>query len=93
VDFINRFQALKPDGHVKIFAADELCALFEANGFELQDHFAGSISFTRALDPAYRALIADTPESVLAFYDVQLSEEEAALTFGILNACFRLVES
>lgn len=93
VDFINRFQALKPDGHVKMYEAEDLRAIFDTYGFKLLARFAASISFTRALDPVYSALVAETPESVLALYGVDLGEEEAALTFPILNACFELPEN
>jgi hypothetical protein len=87
-DFINRFQALKPDGHVRIYTAEALVELFRAQGFEVKARFASAITFTRALDADYRALIADMPPEVLDLYRVKVAGDEARLTFEVLNVRF-----
>ena len=87
-DFINRFQALKPDGHVRIYDADALVALFGAQGFQAAERFDSTIAFTRVLDPATRALIAATPKEILALYGVRHDGERAALRFGVVNVRF-----
>jgi len=87
-DFINRFQALKPDGHVRIYTAYDLVDLFLAHGFEVDGRFASAISFTRDLDAAYRDLIDRTPAEILSLYDVRVAGDQAMLTFEILNVRF-----
>ena len=88
MDFVNRFQALKPDGHVQTYSAEALLALFQAHGFVAEAHFTSSISFTRALNSDYRALIDSTPDRILECYDVRVVDDQAALTFEILNVRF-----
>ena len=59
-DFINRFQALKPDGHVEIHTAEGLLELFYPHGFVATDQFSSAIAFTRDLDADNRRLIDGT---------------------------------
>ncbi len=87
-DFINRFLALKPNGHVRIYTADDLVDLFRAHGFEADDRFDSAISFTRDLNADYRDLIDGTPPEVLDLYDVGVDGDRAALTFDVLNVRF-----
>jgi SAM-dependent methyltransferase len=87
-DFINRFQALKPDGHVRIYTAEALLDLFRAHGFEMDGRFASAISFTRGLDADYRDLIDGMPREILDLYDVRVAGDQAMLTFEILNVRF-----
>jgi ubiquinone/menaquinone biosynthesis C-methylase UbiE len=84
-DFINRFQALKPDGHVKIYTADNLVRLLRAQGFDVVEQFASAIAFTRDLNSAYRCLIEETPRRVLDLYDLSVADGKATLSFGVLN--------
>ena len=84
-DFINRFQALKPDGHVRIYSAAELLALVSAQGFAADQRFLSAITFTRDLDATYGGLIDETPAAILKLYDVQARPDSATLTFPILN--------
>ncbi|MEM7223760.1 MAG: class I SAM-dependent methyltransferase [Pseudomonadota bacterium] len=88
VDFINRFQALKPDGHIRIYDPAELVALFRPHGFQAAERFGSKLSFTRDLNPHYSALIAQTPPEILKLYDVRVEGAQAALTFEILNVRF-----
>jgi len=87
-DFINRFQALKPDGHVRIYTAEALLDLFCAQGFEADGRFASAISFTRDLNAAYRDLIDEMPPEILQLYDVRVDGDRAHLTFEVLNVRF-----
>ncbi len=87
-DFINRFQALKPDGHVRIYAAADLVDLFLAHGFVADGKFGSAISFNRDLDADYRDLIDGTPPEILDLYDVRVAGDRAALTFDVLNVRF-----
>ena len=87
-DFINRFQALKPDGHVRIYSADEMVEVFRTHGFETDGQFGSAISFTRDLTPEYRDLLEKTPPEILDLYEVKISGDQAALKFDVLNARF-----
>lgn len=87
-DFINRFQALKPDGHVRMYTAEALVDRLCVHGFRPDDRFASAIAFSRALDPDYRALIADMPPEILALYRVEVAGDEARLAFDVLNVRF-----
>jgi SAM-dependent methyltransferase len=87
-DFINRFQALKPDGHVRIYSAASLVKLFRAHGFTAAASFGSTISFSRGLDDAYYDLIDETPPDILKLYDVRVVDDRATLTFDVLNVRF-----
>ena len=87
-DFINRFQALKPDGHVRIYTAADLVELFLAHGFAADGQFGSAISFTRDLNADYRDLIDETPPEIRDLYDVRVAGDRAVLTFDVLNVRF-----
>ena len=87
-DFVNAFQALKPDGHVRIYSAAGLLDLFRGHGFEAQQQSGSTITFSRGLNDDYRALIAATPSDVLGHYGVEVDGDQATLTFDILTVRF-----
>jgi len=87
-DFINRFQALKPDGHVRIYSAAGLVDLFRAHGFTELASFGSTISFSRDLNDDYYDLIRETPPDILKLYDVSVVDDQAALTFEVRNVRF-----
>ena len=87
-DFVNAFQALKPDGHVRIYSAADLVDLFRGHGFAAQAQFGSTITFSRGLNDEYRALIAATPPGVLAGYGVEGDGDQATVTFDILTLKF-----
>ena len=87
-DFINKFQALKPDGHVRMYTAEALVDRLCAHGFRPDDRFASAIAVSRALDADYHALIADMPPEILALYQVEVAGDEARLAFEVLNVRF-----
>ncbi len=88
IDFINRFQDLKQDGHACIYRFRDFVALVSRHGFELIDRFESSISFSRGRNEAYDELLASTPTSVREAYDVRVDGEEIRMTFRILNTVF-----
>jgi ubiquinone/menaquinone biosynthesis C-methylase UbiE len=87
-DFVNSFQDLKQDGHVKIHKSADLKALVSRHGFELVDCFETLLPFTRARSMAYDELFASTPKHIQASYLSGDIEDEYHLTFKILNATF-----
>ena len=87
-DFANRFQQLKPDGHIEMLERQNLLDQVGRHGFSLIDTFASSIRFSRRRDAAYDALLADTLEASLAPYQVETGADNITLTLPILNAVF-----
>jgi ubiquinone/menaquinone biosynthesis C-methylase UbiE len=87
-DFINRFQELRRDGHVRMHRFGELIDLVSRHGFELIDSFSSSISFGRQRTQEYDGLLASTPTRIHEAYALTVAEEEIRMTFRILNAAF-----
>lgn len=87
-DFINRFMALKPDGHVRIHTRNELLALLGECGFQPLDLAMTSIAFTRPLNPDYRALLDATAPPILRAYGITMQGNEVSARLDILNATF-----
>ena len=88
IDFINKFQSLKNDGHVRMETISDLLKIFEQNGFVLKDSFQTSISFDRAFNSSYGKLIDATPEKILRAYDLSIRDNEILLCFEIFNGLF-----
>lgn len=84
-DFINAFQALKPDGHVRMYKAAELLGLLSRHGFSPVSRFESSISFRRPRNAEYDRLLASTPDRVRQAYSVAIDAGAIHLTFPILN--------
>ena len=87
-DFINGFQELRRDGHVRIHRFEEFIDLASRQGFELIDWFNSSISFGRQRTQEYDELLASTPTRIRQAYALTVAEEEIRMTFRILNAAF-----
>ncbi len=87
-DFVNGFQALKPDGHVRMYTDEALVEVFRTCGFEADRQFTSTVSFTRDLNPAYHALIDRTPPEILDLYNIKVADGRAALTIGVLIVKF-----
>jgi ubiquinone/menaquinone biosynthesis C-methylase UbiE len=88
VDFVNRFQEMKRDGHVRMVRGTSLVDLVSRHGFDLIERFESSICFTRERTAAYDELLAMTPERVLQAYSLAVAESEMHLRFRVLNALF-----
>lgn len=88
-DFIDEFQRLQPDGHVRFHRPSELEALFAAYGLQRVGGFASQISYPRPMDPRYQALLKRTPSTVLSQYRVRVVEAEVWVTTDVANTAFR----
>jgi SAM-dependent methyltransferase len=84
-DFINRFQALQPDGHVRLYRHDELLALLGEAGFAPLDSSVTSIAYSRALTPDYRTLLDDTAEETRRRYAITVAGDRVHARMAILN--------
>ena len=89
-DFINKFMAMKDDGHVRFHSAAELGSLFKPAGFSLEKQFSSSITFPREMNSNYERLIAQTPGDILQAYQLRIEENQVYLTIEVLNSCFRV---
>jgi ubiquinone/menaquinone biosynthesis C-methylase UbiE len=88
VDFINHFQEMKRDGHVRMHRRTDLIDLVCRHGFEVIEAFESAISFTRERGAEYDELLTATPERVLKAYSVVVGEQQIRLRFRILSAVF-----
>jgi ubiquinone/menaquinone biosynthesis C-methylase UbiE len=88
VDFVNRFQEMNRDGHVRMHRDTDLIDLVSRHGFDLIERFESSIVFSRERTAEYDDLLARTPERVLQAYSLAVAEREMNLRFRILNALF-----
>lgn len=85
VDFVNRLQTLKRDGHVRMQRRADLIALVARHGFVVDEVFESSIVFTRDRTAVYDELLEATPETVLQAYAVAVGERQIQVEFRILN--------
>ena len=89
-DFINRFQEVQRDGHVKIHGRGALMELFHASGFrEVRSHMT-ELSFSKDLNPAYRAPLENAPPATKDHYRVAVRDDKVHLRFEILNVLFSM---
>lgn len=84
-DFINSFQALKDDGHVKMHKIHGLVDLVGRRGFQVLGKFESTISFSRDRTAEYDKLFDSTPSSVLDAYRIKKDEERIWMTFEVMN--------
>ena len=84
-DFINAFQALKRDGHVRMYKGAELLSVLSHHGFGLVSQFKSAISFRQPRNAQSDRLLAATPNRVGETYSVAICGGEVQLTFPILN--------
>ena len=89
VDFINRFQALQPDGHVRMHGREALLEICTAQGFALEASQLTAIAFPRPLDAAHRTLLTETAPEIRALYGIAVEGETIRARFTVLNARFR----
>ncbi len=88
-DFINSFQALKQDGHVKIHERFKFLELVKRYCFEVLDSFDSTISFSQNRMSEYDKLLDSTPPAVLDAYKIKKDEERIWITFEVMNLVFK----
>jgi ubiquinone/menaquinone biosynthesis C-methylase UbiE len=87
-DFINKFQGLKKDGHVRMYTRDEILSLFRKHNFIEEEYFDSKITFSRELSPPYEDLLKATSPKIKEKYFVKVDKSKVTLTFDILNVTF-----
>jgi ubiquinone/menaquinone biosynthesis C-methylase UbiE len=88
-DFIDEFQRLRPDGHMRFYRTTELDQLFAGYGLQRVGGFSSQISYPRPMDPRYQALLKRTPSSVLSEYRVRVVEGQIWVTVDVANSAFQ----
>lgn len=88
VEFLNRFAALKDDGHVRFHSAADLESLYRCAGFRVDEQFSSSITFPRRLNGDYERLIERTPREILGAYQLRIEGDQVYLTVEVLNTRF-----
>lgn len=87
--FIDRFQRLKPDGHVHYYRPQEMDALFRKHGFEREKHFMSTISAPLQLNDAHLRLLDETPAAMLEKYCIEVGENAVLVTLEVQNVLYR----
>ena len=87
--FIDEFQQLKPDGHVRFHCSAELDELFARHGLQKTGGFSSQVSYPRPIDSRYRELLARTPRRLLEQYRVRVVEEEIFIAVDVANTVFQ----
>ncbi len=88
-DFVNRFGALKEDGHVRYYRETEIGDLFKEAGFVIESRFISAITFPRVLDDRYAGLVANTPRHIVEKYEIRFEKDAIFITVQVMNIRFR----
>lgn len=84
-DFINRFQILQQNGHVRMHTGEGLTGMLRGSGFAAVDSHQTKLSFSKALTPSYEGILRDTPRRIRDSYEVSVKDGRVHLCFDILN--------
>jgi SAM-dependent methyltransferase len=87
--FIDDFQRLKPDGHVRFYRGTELEELFARFGLHKAAEFHTQIAYPRAMDRRYEELLKRTPRGILEHYQVQVRDAQVFVTLDVGNTLFQ----
>lgn len=87
-DFIDDFQRLKPDGHVRFHRSADLQELSARHGLRRVDGFASRVSYPRPADSRYQELLERTPRAILEQYRVRVAGAEISIAVDVANTVF-----
>jgi ubiquinone/menaquinone biosynthesis C-methylase UbiE len=90
MNFIDKFQALLPDGHVHFYRKDEIINIFESHGFIMEKSFESSIRYSRKYSKDYERLLTATPEEILKIYKTDRFHNKIYIEVSILNILFKI---
>ncbi len=88
-NFMNKFMAIKKDGHVKCYSEKGLIRLFEEKGFKKIKSTSSTIRFPREHVPEYDELLKHTPEDIKKVYNVAAENGKIYITLKVMNVLFR----
>ena len=87
--FIDEFQRLQPDGHMRFQRPTELDKLFATCGLQRLDGFVSQISYPRPMDQRYQALLERTSSALLSQYRIRVVEALVWVTVDVANSVFQ----
>lgn len=87
-DFINKFQRIQKDGHVRMYTRGEIVSMFKSYGFIEAESFISGVTFFRDVSPQYILLLESTSADIKQRYCVVVDDNTVTLTFNILNIAF-----
>lgn len=87
-DFINKFQGLKKDGHIRMHTRNELVSLFQKHNFTEAESFDSKITFSGELNAQSKSLLEATTLETKEKYSAVVGDNRVTLTFNILNIAF-----
>lgn len=90
--FINQFASLKDDGHVRFYPGRQLATFFTDTGFKIEAQSNSAVTFPRKRNSQYMQLIEQTPQEILAAYQLHIKDENIYVTVPVLNTLFRLMK-
>ncbi len=88
IGFINKFQRLNPDGHIRYYPKHDLIALCEKEGFYHLKSFTSSITYSRPQDLRYNDLFSSTPQHLKNAYNIEVKENQVWITVQVSNSLF-----
>ncbi len=88
-DFINRYQLLRADGHVRYYSRDEIRSLAAGCGFHVITEVMTTIRYPQVLSEAYQHLIRETDKNILDLYAPAAEGDQIFLTVDVMNILFR----
>ena len=89
VDFINRYQHIRADGHVRYYSRDEIRSLAAGCGFHVITEVMTTIRYPQVLSEAYQRLIRETDKNILDLYAPAAEGDQIFLTVDVMNILFR----
>jgi ubiquinone/menaquinone biosynthesis C-methylase UbiE len=87
-NFINKYQGIKKDGHIRMYTRNELVRLFEKHNFTEAESFYSEVTVSRELSIEYKNLLETTSSETKKSYSVVVGDNKVTLTFNILNIAF-----
>jgi SAM-dependent methyltransferase len=87
--FIDDFQRLKPDGHVRFHRRTDLAELFAGCGLHKAAEFHTQTAYPRPMDRRYEELLKRTPRAILERYRVQVRDAQVFVTLDVGNTLFQ----
>lgn len=87
-NFVDRFQKLKPDGHVHFYQEGEIDSLFQKHGFIKVNSFRSFITYPRDIDERYQSLLDNESKEIIKKYRIKIEEHQVFITVECMNTCY-----
>ena len=87
--FIDKFQKLKPDGHVHFYKEKEIDSLFYKFGFIKESSFRSYFTYPRTYDKRYQFLLDKENEEIIKKYNIRIDGLVIYITVECMNVFYR----